>query len=165
MIASRRPGHGDSPCPGLTSGSSTSFAGGGLFLGGGGRFLGGGGGLFLGGGGRFLGGGGGGRFLGGGGGGRFLGGEGGRFLGGGGGRRAADGVRRGKPVAEDLQEVDQVLLLGGRETEVPDLGLTGGVALQPLWVIDVGDDLRRKKQRGVAGRGTDREVEDHLLPG
>src|SRR5271157_303463 len=131
MIASRRPGHGDSPCPGLTSGSSTFLGGGGRFLGGGGRFLGGGGG--------------------------------GRFLGGGG--RAADGVRRGKPVAEDLQEVDQVLLLGGRETEVPDLGLTGGVALQPLHVIDVGEDLRRrKKQRGVARGGTDREVEHHLLP-
>jgi len=77
-----------------------------------------------------------------------------------------DGVRLGIPVAENLEEVHQVVLLLGTKLEIPDLAvrLSCGSRLggsHPEDILDVVKYLRRRKERRVArGARPDARLDD-----
>src|SRR6202011_2448095 len=78
-----------------------------------------------------------------------------------------DGVRFGVPVAQNFLEVDEIGLLLRVELEIADLtiGLGRGSCLggrDSSDVLDVVEDLGRRKERRVAGRRALAEVERNL---
>src|SRR6266481_2905153 len=79
-----------------------------------------------------------------------------------------DGVRFGVSVTQNFQEVDEIGLLLRVELEIADLtiGLGHGSCLggrDSGYVLDVVEDLGRRKERSVAGLRAFPEVKSYLL--
>src|SRR6202011_4941764 len=84
------------------------------------------------------------------------------------GTSRGDRVRCGEPVAKNREEVDEVGLLLGAELEIADLAVRRGRGgrlgrRHSRDVLHVVEDLGRRQEPGVAGRGAIAEVESYLL--